>query len=197
MKVMDCKKRRQRERGHAMVMAVLLLLLLLIADWMLVQRERNHYLEKLDILIQMTESKGDLDIAAELLKGREPESIEGTALESYGYELEGADHYWQVCKRNIYWICGSSAILYLLFLLALFWENRRRHLAERDALGDLERIVSDFRQGKMFEPDFDTQGETAGILMELEALGSTVAIWKEECLREKEGVKSLVTNISH
>lgn len=194
---MDWENRRKRERGYAIAMAVILLLILLVIDWMLIERERNHYQEKLDILIQMTESKGDLDIATGLLKGKKPAGMGEATLESYGYELEGTDYYWRICKRNIYWICGVSLMLYLLFLLSWLWENRRGHLEEKEILGNLEGIVSDLRQGKLFEPDSGVPGEMSGILMELEALGNTAAIWREESLREKEGVKSLVTDISH
>ncbi|MCI8326359.1 MAG: HAMP domain-containing histidine kinase [Lachnospiraceae bacterium] len=152
----------------------------------------------MEILVQMTEAKGSIDTAAELLKENEIREIEtDNSIEDYGYSLNGKNYYRGIYQRNVLIILIGSSILYVLFLLLLFLNNNRKRREQKEIFLELEEIVDTFRKGRQYEAEIILQGEAANVLMELEALGDTIALWKEESEREREGVKSLVTDISH
>lgn len=163
----------------------------------LIRMEEQNYREKMDILVRMTESQGDMDTAAGLLKGQEVREIEGSVIGDYGYSLDGDNHYLKIRQRNVRGIIGVALAVYLLFLVILFLVKREGRRRREETFAELEEIVGRFRKGEQVELEMYSEEEISGILMEMEALGNTIAIWREESREEKEGVKSLVTDVSH
>lgn len=176
---------------------ILLLAVMCSVTAYLIWMEEQNYREKIDILVRMTESGGDMNTAAGLLKGQEVRGIEGSMLEDYGYSQEGNNYYLKMRQRNMWGIIGVSSAVYFLFLVVLVLVNRGGGRRKKEIFAELEEIVGCFRKGEQINLDSYSREETTGILMELEALGNTIAIWREESRKEREGVKSLVTDISH
>lgn len=176
---------------------ILLLAVMCSVTVYLIWMEEQNYREKIDILVRMTESGGDMNTAAGLLKGQEVRGIEGSMLEDYGYSQEGNNYYLKIRQRNMWGIIGVSSAVYFLFLVVLVLVNRGGGRKKKEIFAELEEIVGCFRKGEQINLDSYSREETTGILMELEALGNTIAIWREESRKEREGVKSLVTDISH
>lgn len=176
---------------------ILLLAVMCSVTVYLIWMEEQNYREKIDILVRMTESGGDMNTAAGLLKGQEVRGIEGSMLEDYGYSQEGNNYYLKIRQRNMWGIIGVSSAVYFLFLVVLVLVNRGGGRRKKEIFAELEEIVGCFRKGEQINLDSYSREETTGILMELEALGNTIAIWREESRKEREGVKSLVTDISH
>lgn len=176
---------------------ILLLAVMCSVTAYLIWMEEQNYREKVDILVRMTESGGDMNTAAGLLKGQEVRGIEGSMLEDYGYSQEGNNYYLKIRQRNMWGIIGVSSAVYFLFLVVLVLVNRGGGRRKKEIFAELEEIVGCFRKGEQINLDSYSREETTGILMELEALGNTIAIWREESRKEREGVKSLVTDISH
>lgn len=194
---MSGQRNVNNKKPFFVISAIIFLIVLIAVDGVLIWKEKTHYREKLDILVQMTESKGSMDTAAELLKGKETFGMEGSVLESYGYDAEKENNYRKSYEQNRGYICLGSVVVYLLFLIWMFWEKHREKIREKEILRELEWILGNFQKGEMFKPEPDAPKELEGILQKMESLGNTLAIWKEESRREKEGVKSLVTDISH
>lgn len=178
-------------------MAVFLLLLVLGLDVFLIRMEREHYWEKMSILVQMAEAKGDMDTAAELLKENRAGDLEGSILASYGYSLESGNHYQSVYQRNVRGILAVSGLAYALILGILFLERKKERRDWLETVNELAEIVSRFRQGDYTLHRSGISEGNGSLLMELESLGNALDIREEENRSEKEGVKSLVTDISH
>lgn len=176
---------------------ILLLAVIIGVAVYLIRMEEQNYREKMDILVRMTESGGDMDTASGLLKGQEVREIEGSVIGDYGYSLDGDNYYLKIRQRNVRGIIGVSLVVYLLFLVILFLVKREGERRREETFAELEEIVSRFRKGEQVELEVYSEEEISGILMEMEALGNTIAIWREESRDEKEGVKSLVTDVSH
>lgn len=176
---------------------ILLLAVMCSVTVYLIWMEEQNYREKIDILVRMTESGGDMNTAAGLLKGQEVRGIEGSMLGDYGYSQEGNNYYLKIRQRNMWGIIGVSSAVYFLFLVVLVLVNSGGGRKKKEIFAELEEIVGCFRKGEQINLDSYSREETTGILMELEALGNTIAIWREESRKEREGVKSLVTDISH
>lgn len=176
---------------------ILLLAVIIGVAVYLIRMEEQNYREKMDILVRMTESGGDMDTASGLLKGQEVREIEGSVIGDYGYSLDGDNYYLKIRQRNVRGIIGVSLVVYLLFLVILFLVKREGERRREETFAELEEIVSRFRKGEQVELEVYSEEEISGILMEMEALGNAIAIWREESRDEKEGVKSLVTDVSH
>ena len=164
----------------------------------------RNYKEKIQILSVMAEGQGEDSLAAAiaLLKGAEgPAGEQGEKLlESYGYLKPKANWYSLGLRRDILQISLLSLLAFALYVLALLCLYRMSARKRRQELQDLGSILEQFQnKGYTLEGcrSCPGSGEMGQVWSQLELLGERMAVGQQRLEAEKEGTKSLVTDISH
>lgn len=164
----------------------------------------RNYKEKIQILSVMAEGQGEDSLAAAvaLLKGVEsPAGEQGEKLlESYGYLKPKANWYSLGLRRDILQISLLSLLAFALYVLALLCLYRMSARKRRQELQELGSILEQFQNN-----DYTLEGcrscpgsgEMGQVWSQLELLGERMAVGQQRLEAEKEGTKSLVTDISH
>ena len=208
--------RRGKDRGE-FAAAVIGLAAVIFAVGFLMYLEWYNYVEKMEILYvvmaQCSEGYAPIDIVTGMLKGVSAEDTASAELqlEQYGYCEAVGDHY----KKSLYgsWTVTAAAGggLYVIFIVLLRLQANRMCRRRRDELQWLQRRVSALRDSAAGTPPDNSvfgnvsmgdvldeaNAELGSFMMELSALADSVAVSRERAEQEKEGVKSLVTDISH
>ena len=148
------------------------------------------------------------------------------SLARYGYNTFFADHYKKSLYRNWTAVAAVCSGLYIVFMAVLTIQARRKGRKRAEELRWLQGQVTALRdratkwrlkngctgqavlgfdltgsegaleRGNAVKAEFMDTGQDS-FMMELSALADSIALFGEQAEREKEGVKSLVTDISH
>ena len=148
------------------------------------------------------------------------------SLARYGYNTFFADHYKKSLYRNWTAVAAVCSGLYIVFMAVLSIQARRKGRKRAEELRWLQGQVTALRdratkwrlkngctgqavlgfdltgsegaleRGNAVKAEFMDTGLDS-FMMELSALADSIALFGEQAEREKEGVKSLVTDISH
>lgn len=183
-----------------------LLLILLIAwlgincvtSWFYYQ----EYSYSIDVVAQMVadSEQEKIDTAADILKNNSMKSVSQgkQILKDYGYLEHGEN---ALYHRFLYQSTVTAAITFLMFiittLLLLKW--KASVIQEQHALLlKIENVITNFRENN-FEVylQISEDDEQEKIKYQLDALDNYLKLLKEEAWLEKEGMKELVSDISH
>lgn len=177
---------------------------IILAGSVSIHMQVRNYKEKIQILSVMAEGQGEDSLAAAiaLLKGAEgPAGERGEKLlESYGYLKPKANWYSLGLRRDILQISLLSLLAFALYVLALLCLYRMSARKRRQELQELGSILEQFQNN-----DYTLKGgrscpgggEMGQVWSQLELLGERMAVGQRRLEAEKEGTKSLVTDISH
>lgn len=177
---------------------------IILAGSVSIHMQVRNYKEKIQILSVMAEGQGEDSLAAAiaLLKGAEgPAGEQGEKLlESYGYLKPKANWYSLGLRRDILQISLLSLLAFALYVLALLCLYRMSARKRRQELQELGSILEQFQNN-----DYTLKGgrscpgggEMGQVWSQLELLGERMAVGQRRLEAEKEGTKSLVTDISH
>lgn len=181
------------------------ILVLVLMDSLLIAIQVRSYEEKIQILAVMVEEQGgeNVDTAAELLKGmgKEQGEIGRNLLKSYGYLGEQMDWYRLEMRKDIGVILALSTAGFFLYLLAAAGICRRMNRENQQELRELGRVLHRFRKRAYdWEGEHGYEGgqkEMEEVYEQLKLLWEVMKLDEERLKEEKEGTKSLVTDISH
>ena len=183
------------------------LIIILICDVLLIVSYRRNYYDKLDIIGSMVYydeyEDGVINHASDILKGEsEGADTDGVdILREYGYPGREGNVFYGEFLNNVLKVVIISVFLYAAYVSAILLLKRHAEKHEKNELETIEKIISEFRNGKydyVFDESFsEKEGTAERIYMQLESLGSCLKALKEEARREREETKVLVTDISH
>ncbi len=176
-----------------------------LADFLFIQLQVRNYNEKIQILSVMAEGQGEnsADAAIGMLKGGEsPDGKAGRELlESYGYLKPRANRYSLELRQDILNIILVSLLAFAWFVLASLWLCRGLARKKQQELQELGNILGQFRKrsyalGEMLH--YCGSDKAMGqAYCQLGLLGEMLTLDQQRLAEEKEGMKSLVTDISH
>ncbi len=179
------------------------LMLVIAVDIFLFQIEENNYQDKIEIIVSMLESDDNLKTATSLLKGEaaEPSEKNTSILEQYGYGDTFKDQYKKERDQRFIYILLVSGGLYTLTMVLTKLLVNVVNQSHKEELGQIEEVIVQLRNG-IYDLSKIQENDECGLIdsriyMELESLGNTLKILKEQMKVEKEETKSLVTDISH
>ncbi|MCI9137265.1 MAG: HAMP domain-containing histidine kinase [Lachnospiraceae bacterium] len=193
------------KRNVLWILTGLGILVLILTDTLLIGIQNRSYEEKIQILSVMIEEQGkeNVDTAIELLKGLSQERGEAgqDILKSYGYLGGQMDWYQQELRQSVEMILLLSGLAFLLYLLAAAGACRLLNREKQKELRELGRVLRCFRKRTY---SLKTEGVCRGrekemeeIYEQLNLLWEMMKLSEERLQKEKEGTKSLVTDISH
>lgn len=180
-----------------------LLVMVIALDIFLFQMEEHNYQEKIEIIVSMLESDDNLKTATSLLKGEIVKSSDNdtSILDQYGYEDTFKDHYKKERNQKFLYIVLGSGALYILNMVLTKLLLNAINQSHKEDLNQIEQIITKLRNGiydlSKIQDNEECVVMDTRIFMELESLGNTLRILKEQMRVEKEETKSLVTDISH
>ena len=186
----------------------------LAAACVLIGMEYSSYQEKMQIIVYMAAGeapeRGSLAAASGILKGIVPQGAEEARgiLEEYGYLNGRGDVYFKAMQKNCLITAGLCIAGFFLYCAAL-WLMQRSGSAHRSE--SLELVRQELIQMK--EDRFRKENAWAGdkgrkavrtadesmsrLQMELESLAAYLDVVRRQAEKDREGTKSLVTDISH
>ena len=176
-------------------------ILILALDGILMAGEYGHYQEKYQIAAILLEEEHE---ASEILKNGIFPSFEEArqTLARYGYEGIRSSFFGNEFINHSIWILGGSAVCFLFFVFLIFYTESRQKKEQDLVLNEICRMLEEFRNGN-FRTDLfwehleDDQTQRKNIYMQMESLGSYFETLKDQAYKEKENIKSVVTDISH
>ena len=188
---MKQEKCRNRKTGIILAYGISFLLLNLIMDGF----HYNNYQDKMkiaaSILQEETEDKNA--VLTGLLKGDYMQIEEGVAvLERYGY-LPAGNFYWREMRRQCIETLFILIVFYTLILLGHYIMRNIYAKKQNVIFEELETCLLRLRE----KPEEKIYVSEPEILHQMEALQDYFRLIKEQAKIEKEGTKSLVTDISH
>lgn len=176
----------------------------------------NNYQGKIDLLaemLQMEDSSGaaekNMDTVISLLNGNHAMTGEGKdIIKEYGYLQMGRNCFQIEFYRQCAMTAVFSAALFCLFLVVVWWQKRRGQEEREQLLTGLEQCLVRLRQDNqepvLFQEEWSEgdreeadRGAVSRLNHQMEALQEQLVMVQERAVREKEGVKELVTDISH
>lgn len=198
---------KQPNKKEYLMLAVFGLVVILLAAGFLFRMEYKNYHEKIVIICQMLEGQKDgtdnLETASKLLKrSKAYHSQYGKEiLEAYGYRSEYDNVYSSQYKQELLWTGILSLLLYMCYILAIIIMHNIGIKRTKKEFDELDAILFDFRKGNYEVADGASRSlygsESSRVYLQLESLGDYLRLVKEQTERDKEEIKSLVTDISH
>ncbi len=196
------------QRKTYLILAIFGLAVMLLADSLLISLEYRQYKEKVELLERMItgEEQGltNLEIATRILKGeRDITPGEGREiLGAYGYQSAYQDVYYRQWKRQIRRIGIGSTLFYMVYLLLILGLKLQQERRKHREYDEFEQILLNFRAGSYkimpeILPSIQEDTDRNRIYIQAQSLGNYLQLMEERMLREKEGTKALVTDISH
>lgn len=177
--------------------------LLFAAVLFLIRIQYQEYEEKVTAAAQIIRADNQTDTALSVLKGTGTMTMDDAKkiLESYGYEDLDANEFGREFLQRSCWIAGGGLVLWLLFLLMLVWEKQKTERERDRKVRKIASILEDVREGR-YGPDYydiftEEQGGITMLLDEVDSLCSYLEVVTDQAKKEREGVKTLVTDISH
>ncbi|MDO5294735.1 MAG: HAMP domain-containing sensor histidine kinase [bacterium] len=162
----------------------------------------QNYENKFEILATIIEntSEDNIDAVLGILQERDVVSAEHgyQILEKYGYTDSNNNALFRMFQSQTLLIVASTGVIFTVLMLALLkWKNAVWKETV-DVLSQIELTLMHFRENKMSVLELaDDIPEYEKITHQLKALGRQLDLLREETVKEKEGTKQLVADISH
>lgn len=195
-----CEKMRKIVKTHIYVVAALTCLILLtLFDGIIIHIQYDNYKAKIQMVYEMVSTKDTLMSATQILKGtKEPEKGDSSTLDYYGYDRNNNAIY-KVFQKQCFSILSISggfycACIFVLYLIYLVERNTRKRELEK-----IERVLNWYKkESTPFVQSISfANKEFERIYEELCSFGDYLQLMSETIAKDKEGTKSLVTDISH
>lgn len=197
------KRYKYRRCYFYILSAGIIFFVLFLLDILIITIERKNYEEKVYILCSMISNEDNFKKATELLKGKKENNIEKDKelLETYGYNLEKYNTFYEEYFKNCIYIVIATVLLYLIILPIIFLLYKMEKQKRKDLIEVINKTILNFRN-EVFEQEEEflersENKEMESLYHNIHSLGSSVQILNEQSIREKEETKSLVTDISH
>lgn len=180
-------------------------LLLLFVDLFLIRMESNNYEEKWNIIAVLTGQKGEVSYTAGILKGTveyDEAAEQGIQeLQEYGYKQKQSDILWKTMRQNCSQIIVISVLIYIAFCIGLF---AQRHFLKKEQEQQLEQLSYSLDQlaKNLYESEEFHGNQIQNPVMQkvyeqIHSISDVMRLDHARVNEEKEGTKSLVTDISH
>lgn len=198
---MGCKRKQNRYQITCRLL-VLIIVAFLAVNVVMILINYQNYQGKIRILATVLENVDDsnLDMVTSILKEsnlKVPEQGYGM-LNKYGYLTSGNNTLYKTFRAQTLIIIASTFVIFVFLTLSLIvWQDSVRKKTT-SILSQIELTLIHFRENQMSVSELgDNIPGYQKIAHQLEALGRQLHLLREEAIKEKEGTKQLVADISH